>query len=197
MSHLVIMDNTLSNSLVQHLLVPLLQAFWLGDLLVRRVTVEDIIISFTGWTGPDMTCCIPETGREISSQSGSLAGVMFEKVWTYLLPQPLDILQVSQQDLVVDNSSEVSRFKEVHAVQIWDVHSSLIGRGTVWAVLLNVHAEKTHICSVDVLERKQGFHPVREGLRHLSGVHKPQGQKNSHSEKKKSHQQLFPDVALP
>lgn len=65
MPHLVIMDNTLSNSLVQHLLVPLLQAFWLGDLLVRRVTVEDIIIPFTGWTGPDMSCCKPETGRYI------------------------------------------------------------------------------------------------------------------------------------
>lgn len=82
----------------------------------------------------------------------------------FLLPLSLDVLQVAQQDLVVDSSPEVSRFEEVHAVQVRDVHSSLIGRRAVRAVLLNVHAEKTHVCSVDVLKRKQGFHPVREGL---------------------------------
>lgn len=74
---------------------------------------------------------------------------------------------------MVDNSPEVSRLEEVHAVQIRDVHSSLIGRRAVRAVLLDVHAEKTHICSVNVLECKQGFHPVWEGLGHLSGVNKP------------------------
>lgn len=100
---------------------------------------------------------------------------MFEKVWTFLLPLPLDILQVAQQDLVVDSSPEVSRFEKVHAVQVRDVHPSLIGRRAVRAVLLNVHAEKTHISSVDVLKRKQGFHPVREGLGHLAAVHKPEG----------------------
>lgn len=65
MSHFVIMDNALRNSLVQHLLVPLLQAFWLGDLLVCWVTMEDVIIPFTGWTGPDMTRCKPGTGRDV------------------------------------------------------------------------------------------------------------------------------------
>lgn len=51
------MDNSLRYSLVQHLLVPLLQAFWLRDLLVLWVTVEDVVVAFTGRTGPDMTCC--------------------------------------------------------------------------------------------------------------------------------------------
>lgn len=63
-SHFVIMDDAFGNSLVQHLLVPLLQALWLGDLLVHWVTVEDVIIPFTGWTGPDMTICKPDTGRD-------------------------------------------------------------------------------------------------------------------------------------
>lgn len=63
-SHFVIMDNALSDSFVQHLLVPLLQAFWLWDLLVCWVTMEDVIIPFTGWTGPDMTCCKPDTGKD-------------------------------------------------------------------------------------------------------------------------------------
>lgn len=77
---------------------------------------------------------------------------------------------------MVDGCPEVSGFEEVHAVQVRDVHSSLIGRRAVRAVLLHVHAEKAHICPVDVLECKQGFHPVGEGLGHLSAVHKP-GQK--------------------
>lgn len=64
MSHFVIVDNALRNSLVQHLLVPLLQAFRLGDLLVRWVTMEDVVIPFTGRTGPDMTRCKPDTERD-------------------------------------------------------------------------------------------------------------------------------------
>lgn len=59
------MDNAFRYSLVQHLLVPFLQALWLRDLLVRWVTVEDVIIPFTGWAGPDMTRCKPETGRRV------------------------------------------------------------------------------------------------------------------------------------
>lgn len=55
------MDDALRDRLVQHLLVPFLQAFWLGDLLVHWVTMEDIIIPFTGRAGPDMTRCKPET----------------------------------------------------------------------------------------------------------------------------------------
>lgn len=100
---------------------------------------------------------------------------MLEKVEMFLLPLPLDILQVAKQDLVVDSSPEMSRSEEVHAVQVRDVHSSLVGRRAVRAVLLDVHAEEAHICSVDVLKCKQGFHPVREGLGHLSAVNKPGG----------------------
>lgn len=66
MSHFVIVDNALRDRLVQHLLVPLLEAFRLGDLLVRWVTMEDVIIPFTGWTGPDMTRCKPRQRERCS-----------------------------------------------------------------------------------------------------------------------------------
>lgn len=104
---------------------------------------------------------------------------MFEKVLMFVSPLPLHILQVAQKDLVVDSSPEVSWSEKVHAVQVRDVHSSLIGRRAVRAILLNVHAEKTHFCSVDVLKGKQGFHPVREGLGHLSVVDKPGGKRKA------------------
>lgn len=54
--YLVVMNNSLCDSLVQHLLVPFLQPFRFGDFLIRWVTVEDIVISFTWWTRPDMSC---------------------------------------------------------------------------------------------------------------------------------------------
>lgn len=63
--HLVVVDDAFSHSLVQHLLVPLLQAFWLWDLLVRWVTMEDVVVPLTGRTGPDVTCCKPEKRRRV------------------------------------------------------------------------------------------------------------------------------------
>lgn len=108
-----------------------------------------------------------------------------------LLPLPLDVLQVAQQDLVVDGGPEVSRLEEVHAVQVGDVHSPLIGRRTVRAVLLHVHAKEAHIGAVDVFERKQGFHSVREGLGHFAVVHKP-ARSERVSEVQKQCQQLCP-----
>lgn len=61
MSHLVIVDNSLGDGFVQHLFVPLLQAFGLGDLLVQRVTVKDVIVPFARRTRPDMTRSKPGT----------------------------------------------------------------------------------------------------------------------------------------
>lgn len=61
-THFIIVDNALRNSFIQHFLIPLLQTFGLGDLLVYRVAMEDIIIPFTGWTRPDVTCCVPGGG---------------------------------------------------------------------------------------------------------------------------------------
>lgn len=78
---------------------------------------------------------------------------------------------------MVDSSPEVSWLEEVYTVQVRDVHSSLVGGRTVGAVLLHMHAEKTHFCPVYVLECKQRFQSVREGLGHLSAVNKPENRK--------------------
>lgn len=80
---------------------------------------------------------------------------------------------------MVDSSSEVSWFEEVYAVQVRDVDSPLIGWWAVWAVLLYVHAKKTHFCSIYVLKRKQSFQSVWEGLGHLSTVNEPEKRKGA------------------
>ena len=90
-------------------------------------------------------------------------------------PQPLDILQVAYEDLVVDTCAQVSRLEEVHTVQIGDVNPPLIGRRAVRAVLLHVHAEEADVGSVDVLKGKKSLGPVGEGLAHLPTIHKPKG----------------------
>lgn len=60
--HLVVVHYPLRYGLVQHLLVPLLQALRLWDLLIRRVTVEDVVVSFAGWAGPDVSSGVAEVG---------------------------------------------------------------------------------------------------------------------------------------
>lgn len=105
---------------------------------------------------------------------------------TPLLPHPLDVLQVAQQDLVVHGRPQVPRFEEVHAVQVGDVHPPLVGLRAVRAVLLNVHAKETDLGPVDVLEGEQGLHPVGEGLGHLSVVHEPEMEKKENVETKKN-----------
>ena len=55
---LVIMDDSLGHSFVEHLFVPLLQSLGLGYLLVRGVAMEDVVVAFTWWTRPNMPCCI-------------------------------------------------------------------------------------------------------------------------------------------
>lgn len=57
--YLVVMNDPLCERLVQHLFVPLLQSFWLGYFLIRWVAMEDVIVSFTWRTGPDVPCHIP------------------------------------------------------------------------------------------------------------------------------------------
>lgn len=59
------MHYPLSHSFVQHLLIPLLQSFGLWDLLIGRVTVEDVVVPFTGWAGPDMTSGVAEAKQEM------------------------------------------------------------------------------------------------------------------------------------
>lgn len=59
-SDLVIMQDPLSEGFVQHLSVPLLEPLGFGNLLVRRVAVENVVISLTGRARPDVTHHIPD-----------------------------------------------------------------------------------------------------------------------------------------
>lgn len=65
-AHFVIVDDSLGDGFVQHLLVPLLQPLWLGDLLVGRVTVENVIVPFAGRTGPNVTRRKPGRGQKVT-----------------------------------------------------------------------------------------------------------------------------------
>lgn len=49
------MQYSLSIGLVQHFAVPFLQALGFRDLLIGRVTMEDIVIAFTRRTRPDVS----------------------------------------------------------------------------------------------------------------------------------------------
>lgn len=69
MLYLIIMHYPLSHSFVQHLLIPLLQSFGLWDLLIGRVTVEDVVVAFTGWAGPDMTSGVTKGKKKVKRQN--------------------------------------------------------------------------------------------------------------------------------
>lgn len=55
-THPVVPDHIVRLSLVEHLLVPVDQPLWFGYLLLHRVAVEDVIITFTRWAGPNVSC---------------------------------------------------------------------------------------------------------------------------------------------
>lgn len=61
-------------SLVQHFFVPLLKPLGFGNLLVRRVTVKDVVISFTGRACPNVTGDISK-GLQCSDYNNILKNV--------------------------------------------------------------------------------------------------------------------------
>lgn len=65
------MYDPFSESLVQHFFVPLLKPLGFGNLLVRRVTVKDVVISFTGRACPNVTSDI-STGLQCSDYNNIL-----------------------------------------------------------------------------------------------------------------------------
>ena len=105
--------------------------------------MEDVIVSFTWRTSPDM--CQGET-------------------------QLLHIVQVAEKDLVIHGRSEVSGLEEVNRVQVGDVDAPGVRGGGVRAILLDVHAKETGIDAVDLLERKHRTGTEREVVIHLAGV---------------------------
>lgn len=89
--YLVIHNHPVNDGLIQHLLVPVLQPFRLGYLLLGWVAVEDVVVPFTGRTGPNV-------GRRIA--------------------QIFCILQIANEDLVIHGGPQMSRSEVVDTVQI-------------------------------------------------------------------------------
>lgn len=94
---LVVMQDPLCKGLVQHFPVPLLQPLRLGDLLVGRMAVEDIVVPFTGRTRPDVALGI-SADTHIYQKSHHSYGVQLNPITNALprvvivgLPEFLDI----------------------------------------------------------------------------------------------------------
>ena len=50
----VVVDDVVGLATVQHLPVPFHESLWFGNLLLHGVAVEDVVISLTRRTGPDV-----------------------------------------------------------------------------------------------------------------------------------------------
>lgn len=58
MLYLVVVQDSFSEGLVQHLPIPVLKPLRFGDLLLVGMTVEDVVIPFTWWTRPNVALSI-------------------------------------------------------------------------------------------------------------------------------------------
>lgn len=148
------MNYVLRLSPIQHLPVPLCQPLGLWDFLFFRMTVEDVVISFTGRTGPNVGCQIPTPQHSLNNYrtvSRKRTAQFQIAQWDiryntccrhcsieinfqnkliispdpFIVPISLAKFQVSDEYFVVDHSSELARAEEVDAIQIWDVHSPI------------------------------------------------------------------------
>ncbi len=94
MNVIVIHNNALIVSSFEHLLVPLLKAFWLGDFLVSWMHMEDVVVSLTRWTGPNVGRCETLT---------------------------LCVEQVTNEDFMINVSSVLLWLEKVHRIEVSDV----------------------------------------------------------------------------
>lgn len=67
------------------------------------------------------------------------------------------------------------------AAQSWRVPG--VWWGAVRAILLDVHTKEAHIHSINLLKGKQSFGTVREGLWHLTRIHKSAGNRGKNNNK--------------
>ena len=56
----VVQHDPLDDAFVQHLLVPLLESLWFWNFLIRRMAVEDVVITLGGRTRPDVSHSVAE-----------------------------------------------------------------------------------------------------------------------------------------
>lgn len=129
-----------------------LKSLRLGDFLLRRMAMEDVVVAFRRRTGPDV-------GHRVA--------------------ESLHVVQISKENLVIDVRSEFSWLEEVDWIQIGDVDSSgnwnnkntpfQIFLPSVWslaiaAVLLNVQTKEADFSAIDHFEREHCLCAVREFL---------------------------------
>jgi hypothetical protein len=62
------------------------------------------------------------------------------------------ISKVLDKDGVIAHRAIFSRFKELHAVEVRDVHSALVRRWAVRIILIDIHTEEQNVNSVNGLE---------------------------------------------
>jgi hypothetical protein len=84
--------------------------------------------------------------------------------------QLLDVVQVTEQYLVIDCRSELAWSEKVHRVQVSDVHPPGVRRWTLGSVLLHVHAKEAHVRAVHLFECEQRFGSVGKLVRQLTRV---------------------------
>lgn len=114
----VAVDHSLVLSPLQHGAVPLDQTLWLGNLLLRRVAMEDVVISFARGACPNMG----------SAEPALVNTKMFMRCPHAHMPPPhspllLHKFHVTNDDLVVDESPVFLGLEEVYTVQVGDIHT--------------------------------------------------------------------------
>ena len=128
-------NDALLLGLLEHVVIPLAEHFILGDELILRVAVEDIVIALGRRTTPDV---------------GSVETTL------------LDETEVFDKNLVIDSCAEATRLKVVDRVEVRDVDASAVGGWAIMPVLVDVHAKQKDVNAVNLLEQENALCADRE-----------------------------------
>ena len=73
----------------------------------------------------------------------------------------LDVFNVTDDYLLVDHGSVLSRPEIMYGIQVRYVNPPLIRRGTFVTVLINIHAEQEDVLTINILEESDTFRSTR------------------------------------
>ncbi len=138
---LVINHHSFNDGFIKHFLVPVLQPFWLGNFLFWWMTMEDVVVPFAWWTGPNVSHCVSakcKTEGQVLPEFflSFFFFCMWEKALAIIaccseqhynvenLPQWLGVVKIADENFVIHSCPEVTWFEEVHTVQVSYVHAS-------------------------------------------------------------------------
>lgn len=116
-------------------MIPLAEHFILGDELILRVAVEDIVIALGRRTTPDV---------------GSVETTL------------LDETEVFDKNLVIDSRAVATRLKVVDRVEVRDVDASAVGGWAIMPILVDVNAKQKDVNTVNLLEQENALCADRE-----------------------------------